>query len=58
MIHLTMQSRSALEATFDIAPKDALGDLYKDAQEGVFEFELNDALEVALELHTWLLLLM
>ena len=50
IIHLTMQSRDTPEGTFDGAPKDTLSDLHKDAQEGVCEFALKDALEVALEL--------
>ena len=57
MIHLTVQLKGAPEGAFDIAPQDALSDYYKDAQEGVFEFELKGALEVALELHLWLDLL-
>ena len=32
MIHLTVQSRGALEGTSDGAPNDALRDLHKDAQ--------------------------
>ena len=50
IIHLTMQSRDTPEGTFDGAPKDTLSDLHKDAQEGVCEFALKGALEVALEL--------
>ena len=50
MIHLTVQSRGALERTFDGAPKDTLSDLHKDAQKGAYE--------VALELHLWLHLLL
>ena len=34
IIHLTVQSRSALENTFDGEPKDVLRDLHKDAQKG------------------------
>ena len=47
---LTMQSRGALEGTFDGTPKDTFSDLHKDAQEGVCEVELKSALEAALEL--------
>ena len=50
MIHLTVQSRGAPEGTLEGAPNDALTNLHKDAQEGVFE--------VALRLHLWLHLLM
>ena len=50
MIHLTVQSRGAPEGTLEGAPNDALTNLHKDAQEGVFE--------VALGLHLWLHLLM
>ena len=50
MIHLTAQSRGAPEGTLEGAPNDALTNLHKDAQEGVFE--------VALGLHLWLHLLM
>ena len=57
MIHLLVQSKGEPEGTFNIAPKDALSDYYKDAQEGVFEFEQKGALEVALELYLWLDLL-
>ena len=34
MIHLTVQSRGALEVTLEGAPNDALSNLRKDAQEG------------------------
>ena len=47
---MTMQSRDTPEGTFDGAPRDTLSDLHKDAQEGVCEFALKGALEVALEL--------
>ena len=40
MNHLILQSRGALESTFDGIPKDALRDLHKDEQ--------KDACEVAL----------
>ena len=50
MIHLTVQSRGAPEGTLEGAPNDALTNLHKDAQEGVFE--------VALGLHLSLHLLM
>ena len=33
MIHLTIQSRGAPRDTSDAAPKEALNDLHKDAQE-------------------------
>ena len=33
MIHLTIQSRGALRDISDAAPKEALSDLHKDAQE-------------------------
>ena len=54
MIHLTMQSRGALEGTFDGAPKHDLNDLHKDPQEGASKVALQGAPEVALELHLWL----
>ena len=40
MIHLTVQSRGVLEGIFDGAPKDALRDLHKDAQNGACEVAL------------------
>ena len=49
-----MQSRGAPDGTFDGAPKDTFTDLYKNAQEGVCEVPLKDALEAAVELHLWL----
>ena len=58
IIHLIVKSRGAPDGTFDVAPKDALSDLHKDEQEGVFELPLKDALEVPLELHLWLHFLM
>ena len=58
MIHLIVKSRGAPDGTLDVAPKDALSDLHKDEQEGVFELPLKDALEVPLELHLWLHFLM
>ena len=58
MIHLSVNWRGATEDTFDGAPKDALSDLHKDAQKVVFEVAPKDALEVALELHLCLHLLM
>ena len=56
--HLTMQSRSAPEGTFDGTPKNTLSDLHNDVQEGVCEVALKGALEAALELHLWLHFLM
>ena len=53
MIHLTVQSRSTPEGTFDGAPKEALSDLHKDAQKGACEIALLGALQVALPLHLW-----
>ena len=58
MIHLTKQSRGTPEGTFDDAPRDALSDFHKDAQEGVGEVALKSVLEVLLELHLCLLLFM
>ena len=58
MIHLTVQSRGAPEGTFDDAPKDAISDLHKDAQEGACEVSLKGAPKVVLELKLWLRLLM
>ena len=58
MIHLTVQPRGAAEGTFDGPPKDALGDLHKDAQKGACEVAPKIALEVALEMHLWLYFLM
>ena len=52
MIHLTVQSRDAPEGTFDGAPKGALRMM------GTCEIAPKGALEVALELHLWLHLLM
>ena len=52
--HSTMQSRGAPDGTFDGAPKDTFTDLHKNAQEGVCEVPLKDALEAAVELHLWL----
>ena len=49
-----MQSRGAPDGTFDGAPKDTFTDLHKNAQEGVCEVPLKDALEAAVELHLWL----
>ena len=43
MIHLTVQSRGAPEGTLEGAPNDALSNLHKDAQEGVFEVALKSA---------------
>ena len=40
MIHLTVQSRGALEGAFDGVPKEALRDLYKEAQKGACESAL------------------
>ena len=54
MIHMTVQSRGCLEGIFDGAPKDALSNLHKDAEEGACEM----ALKGVLELHLWLHLLM
>ena len=34
VIHFTVESRGAPESTFDGAPKDAISNLHKDAQEG------------------------
>ena len=48
--HLTVQSRGAPKDTLNGSSKDALGNLYKDTEEGGFE--------VALEFHLWLHLLM
>ena len=36
MIHLIVQWRGSPDATFDGAPKDALSNLHKDAQEGAY----------------------
>ena len=41
-VHLSVQLRT---------PKGVLQDLYKLAQEGTFEVEIKDALEVTIELH-------
>ena len=49
--HSTMKSRGALEGTFDGTPKDTFSNLHKDAQDGVCEVALKDALDAALELH-------
>ena len=57
MIHLTVQSRGAPDDTFDGALKVALSEIHKDAQEGACEVLLKGALEVALEFHPWLHLL-
>ena len=58
MIYLTVQLRGAPEGTFEGTPKVALTNLYKDTQKGACEVALKDELEVALELHQELLLLM
>ena len=58
MIHLTVQSRGVPDNTFDGTPKVSLSDIHKDAQEGACEVLLKGALEVALEFHLWLHLLM
>ena len=47
LIHLTVQSRSANEGTFNGASRDALRDFHKNAQEGKFELALKGALDVA-----------
>ena len=52
VIHLTVQSRGALEGTFDGSPKDA------SRMSGACEVALKGAIEVALEFHLWLHLLM
>ena len=48
MIHLTVQSRGALEGTLEGAPNGALSNLHKVAQEDALEVALKGALEVAL----------
>ena len=48
MIHLTLQSRGALEDILEGAPNDALSNLHKIAQEDALEVALKGALEVAL----------
>ena len=58
MIHLTVQLRGAPEGTFDGTPKVALTNLYKDTQKGACDDPLKNELEVALELHQGLHLLM
>ena len=58
MIHLTVQLRGAPEGTFDGTPKVALANLYKDTQKGACDDPLKNELEVALELHQGLHLLM
>ena len=58
MIYLTVQLRGAPEGTFEGTPKVALTNLYKDTQKGACEVALKDELEVALELHQELHLLM
>ena len=58
MIHLIVQWRGSPDATFDGAPKDALSNLHKDAQEGAYDVSLTGALGVALKFHLWLHLLM
>ena len=58
MIHLTVQSRGAPEATLEGAPNDDLSNLHKDAQERAVEVALKGTVEVALGLHLWLHLLM
>ena len=48
--------KDAFEGSFEGTPKGVLRDLYKDAQEGVFEAEIKGALEVAIELHLMMLM--
>ena len=50
MIHLKVQLRGLPDG----APKGALSDRHKDAQYGVCEISLKEALELALVLHLWL----
>ena len=57
VIQLTVQSRKHLEALKE-APKDALSELHKDAQENAFEVTRKRETEVAPELHRWLHLFM
>ena len=47
-----------LHEKYGIAPKGALKDLYKDAEEGVPEAALKGTLQVALELHLFMQLSM
>ena len=48
--------QSAPDNTPGIAPKDALIDLYKDAQKGACEVELKGALLVSFDLHLFMYL--